>query len=69
MSENSKKVNSVENKGGFKALKNEFNKIMWPDRKTVINKSVAVVITTALLSVVIAGLDYVINFAMTTLLG
>ena len=68
MSENSKKVNSVE-KSGFKALKNEFNKIMWPDRKTVINKSVAVVITTALLSVVIAGLDYVINFAMTTLLG
>lgn len=69
MSENSKKVNSVDKKSGFKALKNEFNKIMWPDRKTVVNKSVAVVITTAVLSIVIAGLDYVINFAMTTLLG
>ncbi len=68
MSENSKKVNSVE-KSGFKALKNEFNKIMWPDRQTVINKSVAVVVTTAVLAVLIAGLDYVINFAMTTLLG
>ena len=69
MSENSKKVNSVDSKSGFKALKNELNKIMWPDRKTVVNKSVAVVITTAILSIVIAGLDYVINFAMTTLLG
>ena len=69
MSENSKKVNSVEGKGGFKALKNEFNKIMWPDKKTIVNKSVAVVVTTAILSVLIAGLDYVINFAMTTLLG
>ena len=38
MSENSKKVNSVEGKGGFKALKNEFNKIMWPDKKTIVNK-------------------------------
>jgi preprotein translocase subunit SecE len=69
MSENSKKVNSVDGKSGFKALKNEFNKIMWPDRQTVINKSVAVVATTAVLAIVIAGLDYVINFAMTTLLG
>ena len=25
-----KKVNSVEKQGKFKALKNEFNKIMWP---------------------------------------
>ena len=69
MSENSKKVNSVESKGKFKALKNEFNKIMWPDRQTVINKSVAVVVTTAILGVLIAGIDYVINFAMTTLIG
>ncbi|MBE5936370.1 MAG: preprotein translocase subunit SecE [Lachnospiraceae bacterium] len=69
MSENSKKVNSVEKKGGFKALKNEFNKIMWPDRATVVNKSIAVVITTTVLALVIAGLDYVINLAMTTFLG
>ena len=69
MSENSKKVNSVDKKGGFKALKNEFNKIMWPDKKTVTNKSTAVIIATTILALVIAGLDYVINFVMTTLLG
>ena len=69
MSENSKKVNSVENKGKMKALKNEFNKIMWPDKKTVINKSTAVVITVTILGFVIAGIDYLINFGLTKLLG
>ena len=69
MSENSKKVNSVDKKGGFKALKNEFNKIMWPDKKTVKNKSVAVVIVTAILAAVIASLDTVIQTALAAILG
>ena len=67
MSENSKKVNSVEKKGGFKALKVEFNKIMWPDRPTVISKCIAVVLATATLSIAIALIDYLINLGLTTL--
>ena len=67
MSEDSKKVNSVEKKGFFKGLKTEFNKIMWPDRPTVINKSLAVVVATAVLAIVIAILDYLIGLGLTGL--
>ena len=69
MSENSKKVNSVESKGGFKALKNEFKKIMWPDRKTVTNKTIAVVVISALLAFLIATIDTIFNLGLTKLLG
>lgn len=67
MSEDSKKVNSVEKKGFFKGLKTEFKKIMWPDKQTVISKSVVVVITTAVLAMVIALLDYLIGLGLTGL--
>ena len=69
MSENSKKVNSVDSKSGFKALKNELNKIMWPDRKTVTNKTVAVVVISALLATIIAVLDFMLDFGLSKLLG
>ena len=69
MSENSKQVNSVEKKGGFKALKNEFKKIMWPDKSTIISKTIAVVLTTTILAVVIAAIDYLLNLGLTSLLG
>mgnify|MGYP003295261700 CR=1 FL=1 len=67
MSEDSKKVNSVEKKGFFKSLKTEFKKIMWPDKPTVINKSIVVVIATAILAIVIAILDYLIGLGLTGL--
>ena len=69
MSENSKKVNSVESKGGFKALKSEFNKIMWPDRKTVTNKTIAVVVISALVATLIAVVDFMLDFGLSKLLG
>lgn len=66
MSEDSKKV-SVEKKGFFKGLKTEFKKIMWPDKSTVISKSIVVVITTAVLAIIIALLDYLIGLGLTGL--
>ena len=69
MSENSKKVNSVESKGGFRALKNEFNKIMWPDVKTVKNKTIAVVAITVILATLIATLEMFFNLGLSKLLG
>ena len=67
MSENSNKVNSVEKKGGFKALKQEFKKIMWPDKSTISSKTVAVIITTTVLSLLIAVIDYLVDLALATL--
>ena len=69
MSENSKKVNSVENKGKFKALKNEFNKIMWPDRQSVVNKTIAVVLTSTALALIIAGFDYIFKTLLNVIMG
>ena len=69
MSENSKKVNSFESKGGFRALKNEFNKIMWPDRKTVTNNTIAVVVISALVATLIAVVDFMLDFGLSKLLG
>ena len=66
MSESSK-VNSVEKKGGFKALKNEFKKIMWPDKKSIINKTIAVILTTIGLATLIALIDFLISTGLTML--
>ena len=67
MGEDSKKVNSVEKKGFFKSLKAEFNKIMWPDRQTTINKSIAVIAVSAILAIVIALFDYLIALGLSGL--
>ena len=67
MSENSKAVNSVEKEGFFKSLKKEFKKIMWPDRPSIINKTIAVVLVSASLAIVIALLDVLIGMVLTQL--
>ncbi|MCR5202962.1 MAG: preprotein translocase subunit SecE [Lachnospiraceae bacterium] len=46
---------------GFAGLKSEFKKIVWPDRDTVVKESAQVIVVTAILSLVIAGLDWVIK--------
>lgn len=43
--------------GMFKNVKSEFSKIIWADKQTVAKQSVAVIVITAILSVVIALLD------------
>ena len=64
-----KKVNSVESKGKFKALKNEFNKIMWPDKQSVVNKTIAVVLTSTALALIIAGFDYIVKTLLNVIMG
>ena len=51
-------------KSWFKGLKAEFKKIIWPDKKSLGKQTVAVVIITAVLSVIIALLDLVIKFGI-----
>ncbi len=45
----------------FKALKAEFNRIIWPDRDAIIKETTAVVVVTVILSIIIALLDFVIK--------
>ena len=51
-------------KSWFKGLKAEFKKIVWPDKESLGKQTVAVVIITAVLSVVIALLDAVVKFGI-----
>ena len=50
--------------GFFKGVKTEFKKITWPDRKSTLKQSIAVVAISVVLGVIIALLDYVIKYGV-----
>lgn len=51
----------------FKALKTEFKKITWPDRQSTFKQSVAVVAISVVVGVIIAILDYIIQYGVNIL--
>ena len=51
-------------KSWFKGLKSEFKKIVWPDKESLAKQTVAVIIITAILSVIIALLDAAVKFGI-----
>lgn len=55
-------------KSFFKGLKSEFKKIVWPDKDTLGKQSVAVVLISVVLGVLIAVLDTVIQFGIDKIL-
>ncbi len=59
--------NSAEKKarpGFFKALKAEFKKISWPDRQATLKQSIAVVVISVVVGMIIAVLDYVVKYGV-----
>lgn len=63
MSENVK----TEKKGiksWFKGLKQEFNKIFWPNKETLGKETGVVIIIMILLGILIAGIDALLQFGM-----
>ena len=48
----------------FKGLQAEFKKIVWPDQETVVKQTIAVVLSSIALGVVIAILDFVIKWGL-----
>ena len=55
--------------GFFKGVKSEFKKISWPDRKTTLKQSIAVVAISVVLGVIIALLDRVIQYGVDFLIS
>ena len=51
----------------FKGLKIEFKKITWPDKESTFKQSVAVVAISVVVGVIIAILDYVIQYGVNIL--
>lgn len=55
-------------KSWFKGLKAEFKKIIWPDKETLVKQTIAVIIITAVLSLIIALLDLVVKFGINVII-
>ena len=51
-------------KSWFKGLKAEFKKIIWPDKKTLVKETVAVIICSVLLGGIIAIVDALIQYGI-----
>lgn len=47
-----------QKKSWFKGLKAEFSKIVWPDRKSLTKETIAVLVVSVLLGVIIAIVDF-----------
>ena len=61
MAENNEKAVKATKKSWFKGLKAEFKKIIWPDKETVAKESVAVVIVSVVLGLLIVLIDFLIS--------
>ena len=53
----------------FHGLKQEFSKISWADRKSVMKQTVAVVSVSVAVGLIIALLDWIIQYGVDFLLG
>ena len=71
MGETTKKETNLEKqpkKNVWKVLKAEFKKIIWPDKKSLGKQTLAVIVITAVLSVIIALLDAVVKFGINVII-
>ncbi len=48
----------------FQGVKAEFKKISWPDRQSTLKQSVAVVVISIVVGVLIAVLDYIFQYGV-----
>ena len=53
----------------FHGLKQEFGKITWADRKSVVKQTIAVVSVSVVVGLIIAVLDWMIQYGVDFLLG
>ncbi len=66
------KVEKTPKTSWFAGLKTEFSKIFWPDRKSVVRQTIAVVAVSVVVGLIIAlidwaiqyGVDFLINFSL-----
>lgn len=60
MQGNEKSAGGSQKKSWFHGLQSEFKKIIWPDRKTLTKQTIAVVVASAILAVLVSVMDAVI---------
>lgn len=69
MGEMANTTEKAPKKSWLKGLKSEFKKIVWPDKDTLVKQSLAVVIVTVILGIVIFLVDNVIELGIVNILG
>ncbi len=57
-------VEKAKKKSWFKGLKAEFKKIIWPDKKTLAKQTVAVIVCSICLGILIWMVDVVIQYGI-----
>ena len=63
------KVEKTPKTSWFSGVKAEFKKIFWPDRKTLVRQTIAVVSVSVVVGLIIAVLDWMIQYGVDFLLG
>ena len=63
------KNEQAKKKSFVKGMKAEYRKIVWPSKETVTKQTIAVLISTIALGVVITVLDLVIRLGLDVILG
>ncbi|MCR4955612.1 MAG: preprotein translocase subunit SecE [Lachnospiraceae bacterium] len=53
----------------FTGLKTEFRKIIWPTKDSLIRETVAVLVSTVVLALIIAGIDYLVQYGIDILVN
>ncbi len=58
------KTGKAKKPSWFKGLKAEFKKIIWPDKKTLAKQTVAVIVCSVVLGIIIAVVDMIIKYGI-----
>ena len=61
--------NKAPKESFFKGLSAEFKKIIWPDKKSLARQTTAVVAVSVVMGLVIALMDYIIQYGVDFLVG
>lgn len=68
MGETANTIEKAPKKSWFKGLKAEFHKIIWPDKESLAKQSMAVIVTTVIIGVIVSILDSVIKYGIDLLI-
>ncbi len=68
MGDTANTLEKAPKKSWFKGLKSEFKKIIWPDKESLAKQTVAVVVISTILAIVIAAVDQIIKFGISIIL-
>lgn len=69
MGETANSTEKATKKSWFKGLKSEFRKIVWPDRESLTKQTLAVIAVSVALGIIIAIIDFIIQYGVQFLIG